>query len=371
MFKQLTLKKDARILAVSDIHGNLPALKDVLEKANFNAAKDYLFIVGDIVEKGPDCLGTLRYVMHLAKTTNTHVVLGNCDALLNELAEAENHPYFKEYLSKAKSSVIFDMCKEVGFELSSDTDMGELYALLVRNFPEEFSFVQHLPVAIETEEYIFVHAAIEPREDYQNSDYEYMLHHDNFYDVDYNFPKKIVVGHWGTSLYFDDKFSVAPIIDLSKNIISIDGTNSISPYGQLNCLIIENDTLSISFVSSDFLKQATLIQNQSGTSGTKICFPWNEFEIQTSDGEYFLGYLKPSGNRGYIPKEINNNLLKINKCLVYKHNGKNYIHETMNEFLELAVGDSVRVIHDNGGDVLVCKHNSSVGLVERSKLSIT
>ena len=63
--KRLRLPPGRRIIAVSDIHGNLPYLKGLLKKIRFDA-DDILIIDGDFLEKGPDSLGTLRYIMQLS-----------------------------------------------------------------------------------------------------------------------------------------------------------------------------------------------------------------------------------------------------------------------------------------------------------------
>ena len=56
--KRLRLPPGRRIIAVSDVHGNLPYLKGLLKKIRFDA-DDILIIDGDFLEKGPDSLGTL------------------------------------------------------------------------------------------------------------------------------------------------------------------------------------------------------------------------------------------------------------------------------------------------------------------------
>ena len=56
-----------RVIAVSDIHGNLPFLKGVLEKARFSP-EDVLVLVGDLFEKGFESLGVLRWLMELSRT---------------------------------------------------------------------------------------------------------------------------------------------------------------------------------------------------------------------------------------------------------------------------------------------------------------
>ena len=62
--EQINIEPGKRILVTSDIHGHLSYLKKVLEKASF-CDDDILFIVGDMIEKGPENLKTLRYVMEL------------------------------------------------------------------------------------------------------------------------------------------------------------------------------------------------------------------------------------------------------------------------------------------------------------------
>ena len=48
-----------RTLVACDIHGHTGLFKKLLSDAGFSE-DDLLIIIGDIVEKGPDSLGTLR-----------------------------------------------------------------------------------------------------------------------------------------------------------------------------------------------------------------------------------------------------------------------------------------------------------------------
>ena len=71
------------MLAISDIHGNLPFLKGVLAAAHYGP-DDILVLVGDLVEKGPDSLTTLRFIMELAEWNTVYGLRGNCDYLVCE-----------------------------------------------------------------------------------------------------------------------------------------------------------------------------------------------------------------------------------------------------------------------------------------------
>ena len=59
-----------RIIAISDIHGNLPFLQNLLRKIRFTK-EDILILLGDMLEKGPDNLALASYIMDLC---NTHTV---------------------------------------------------------------------------------------------------------------------------------------------------------------------------------------------------------------------------------------------------------------------------------------------------------
>jgi bis(5'-nucleosyl)-tetraphosphatase (symmetrical) len=63
--------------AIGDIHGHVRTLKRLLERIRFDPSSDRLWLVGDLVNRGPDSLGVLRWAReHDAAIT---VVLGNHD----------------------------------------------------------------------------------------------------------------------------------------------------------------------------------------------------------------------------------------------------------------------------------------------------
>lgn len=72
------------IYAVGDIQGCYKPLKKVLKKVAFDPAKDQLWCVGDLVNRGPDCLKVLRYLKSLGDSCVA--VLGNHDIHLLKLA---------------------------------------------------------------------------------------------------------------------------------------------------------------------------------------------------------------------------------------------------------------------------------------------
>src|SRR5688500_4474306 len=66
-----------RLFAIGDIQGCAAAFDLLLRKIAFRPSRDRLWLVGDLVNRGPDSLGVLRRVMALGRSVTC--VLGNHD----------------------------------------------------------------------------------------------------------------------------------------------------------------------------------------------------------------------------------------------------------------------------------------------------
>lgn len=82
--------------AIGDIQGCLDELVELLGAINFNAAKDRLWLVGDLVNRGPQSLETLRFVRDLGDSAIT--VLGNHDFHLLAVADGVGRQHRKDTL---------------------------------------------------------------------------------------------------------------------------------------------------------------------------------------------------------------------------------------------------------------------------------
>jgi bis(5'-nucleosyl)-tetraphosphatase (symmetrical) len=83
---------------VGDIQGCLKPLKALLEKVNFNKDNDLLISAGDLINRGPESLATMRFCMGLDKAFN--MVLGNHDLHLLAVAEGIREPNKKDTIQE-------------------------------------------------------------------------------------------------------------------------------------------------------------------------------------------------------------------------------------------------------------------------------
>lgn len=76
--------------AIGDVQGCFDELQALLQQINFDAEQDQLWFVGDLVNRGPKSLETLRFIKNLP---HKKVVLGNHDLHLLALASGYFHKH--------------------------------------------------------------------------------------------------------------------------------------------------------------------------------------------------------------------------------------------------------------------------------------
>ncbi|MDH3589782.1 MAG: symmetrical bis(5'-nucleosyl)-tetraphosphatase [Gammaproteobacteria bacterium] len=148
--------------AIGDIQGCLSSLQQLIERLNFDPGSDRLWFTGDLVNRGPDSLATLRLVRELGDSAQC--VLGNHDLHLLAVAAGAAKMKKRDTLSTILAA----------------PDRREL-----------LDWLRNRPLAIYESGFLMVHAGVLPQWDIsktlacaaeletvlRSDDYEEFLHH--------------------------------------------------------------------------------------------------------------------------------------------------------------------------------------------------
>ncbi len=316
-----------RILAVSDIHGNLNYLKNLLTKVEFGP-KDALVLVGDLTEKGPESLGVVRYVMQLANNGNVWAVKGNCDTVLQELQQEETPALMQRYMELRRAnwnsySILWDMCREAALEQIYAEEPQRFWRLLCERYAPEIEFLGSLPTILETEDCIFVHAGLAGTDLAALEEYP-CIKCDAFAKQEGpRFEKTVIVGHWPVVLYGKGGARSNPVYNAKRNIFSIDGSCMLKYDAQLNCLIRDNATVCWSYAAyDDFPRAKALAPQKAGED--PFCFLYGDDVAEVLYEEGMLSRCRHprTGREMDVPTELlwsdGNGVVHVDNCSDYR-----------------------------------------------------
>lgn len=124
-----------RLLVISDIHGHTEGLNMLLKKSEYDPAKDQLYLLGDYIDSDPSTISTLQIVKQLVEA-GAKAIKGNQETAL---------------LRKIKKQFT-----NIGMPIKL-----EAYTKHVLD-KEMMEWLESLPLYIEEEQYLFVHAGLKP-----------------------------------------------------------------------------------------------------------------------------------------------------------------------------------------------------------------
>lgn len=291
-----------RIIVISDIHGNYEAFSRLLQQLRYTR-NDILVLLGNLVERGPESLRTLRYVMELSRTNPVYTLMGDVDPICREIMRNDRNQELLRYALNTKNSLIGDMCREAGIPLRLNTNMLFVKQSLRVIFQQELDFLCNLPHLMELPNFIFAHAQILPGalEDLSPAE---VIRGDAFLNKGFSFDKYVIVGHWPVLLYDTKKRDANPIINRSRKIISINGGISRKRDGQLNALIIPNsNSFEFQTAYEDNLPKAKVLNSQfAGEYRNTICWPDNIVKPLRYSGDFVYCRHESTGKNHWIPK---------------------------------------------------------------------
>lgn len=349
--RHMDLPPHRRVLAISDIHGNLDFLKGALAAARFSP-DDILFVVGDILEKGRQSLETLHYLMELSKSHTVYPLRGNCDQITLDFMARQgwddetvwrvmHNPWWKN------TGFFWQLANRAGLSLRGPEDLPALREVMARDYSEELNFLQTMPTVIETQRHIFVHGGV-PREDrLEELDNYPLLKNDDFMGQGLSFKKWVIVGHWPVTLYRTDIARADPIVERGRHIISIDGGCVLKADGQLNVLIIpDRDSENFSWVSYDGFPTATALDDQEASE--------NPLNIRWS--ERWVEILEPGEEFTLCRHLATGRTIRILTGYLRQEPGGTACEDSTDYALPVKAGDTLRVVKRVTGGALVKKN---------------
>eukprot|EP00812_Abedinium_dasypus_P014614 NODE_815_length_1354_cov_261.565820.p1 GENE.NODE_815_length_1354_cov_261.565820~~NODE_815_length_1354_cov_261.565820.p1 ORF type:complete len:397 (-),score=88.99 NODE_815_length_1354_cov_261.565820:146-1336(-) len=134
---------------VGDVHGECGALCALLDRLGYDGDGGHpegrrLVFVGDLIDRGPDSPGVVRLVRHLVERGNAQCILGNHE--LNLMRGKRRHGNHWAY---GETEALCGQGAAVSFQVLADAAF--------RN--EMLAFFGTLPLALEREDLVVVHAA--------------------------------------------------------------------------------------------------------------------------------------------------------------------------------------------------------------------
>ncbi|GMK38110.1 serine/threonine protein phosphatase [Paenibacillus sp. CCS19] len=193
-----------RTIAISDIHGCVEELNELLARMKYKPDRDRLMLLGDYVDRGPNSSGTVKRVMELVH--NGAIALrGNHDQRLVDLARVGDDQTIHKFLTHgglATASSYLDETVDIsdwtpGLEVSV-RNIERLRERLNDKYENHISFLSNLPLFAEDERHLYVHAGIHP--DYRDNwrlqpEHEFMYVKEPFWGVPTGLDRKVVFGH--------------------------------------------------------------------------------------------------------------------------------------------------------------------------------
>lgn len=137
--------------AIGDIQGCYSELQNLLDKINFDDKNDLLWFVGDLVNRGPESLKTLRFVKALG--VNAVTVLGNHDLHLLAIANGQEQFMRKvdtlhNILTAPDRDELLSWLRQCPL-LHHDSDLG--FTLIHAGLPPQWDLEQAIAYATEVE----------------------------------------------------------------------------------------------------------------------------------------------------------------------------------------------------------------------------
>ena len=349
-----------RIVAISDIHARLDLIEELLEKVQLRE-EDYLVIIGDFINKGPNSIGCLNLVRELLKRPKTICLKGNHELFIGRVLDSFDYSKrLLDYLRQDNYKTLIHDFAEIEGKSLHDYSYEEFFSLMNATYYDDLNFIKSLPIILEFDDFLFVHGGYDRSFDAVEDENKF-LKYDNYKELGHVNEKTVVVGHWPTANLRTHTFTNVPFFEEEKNIIMIDGGMGVKTGGEMNALVINKTNGLISyehkfvndFEATTIKKKMTFNQEQT----VLVNYPHFEVEVIEVGEELTLCKHVHSGNH----------LSVINSVVKEAEEGHVLDIVYTNKFFNLEVGDVVGII-DRKADYVLVKYEHEIGWVHKSQI---
>lgn len=211
-----------RMLAISDIHGDLDKFERLLEMIQYDNKRDQLLLLGDYVDRGPKSRAVLDKVIQLT-SEGAITLMGNHDKMMIDAFENPEDPlHLKRWYYNGGIKTL----QNYGYEIEKDdakywyhTDEMPEPLVINEQIRPHLEFLKTLSFYHETDTHIFVHAGVHPNTTLERTDSHTLVWIREEFHKGYTGEKTVIFGHTPTKhlhkkpeVYFGE-----------NNIIGIDG----------------------------------------------------------------------------------------------------------------------------------------------------
>jgi serine/threonine protein phosphatase 1 len=230
-----------RMLAISDIHGDIEKFEQLLKQVEYNKEQDQLLLLGDYVDRGPQSKAVLDKVIKL-KADGAIALIGNHDKMMIDAFQGDPLALKRWYYNggiKTLQNYGYDIEKDDAKYWYTTDEMPELIPMN-EEIRGHIEFLKELPYYYETDTHIFVHAGVHPETPISSTESHTLVWIRDEFHKGYAGEKTVVFGH--TPVKYLHK---SPEVYFGENkIIGIDGGCVYG--GRLYCL--EVDGLQVFYV---------------------------------------------------------------------------------------------------------------------------
>jgi serine/threonine protein phosphatase 1 len=223
---------------IPDIHGCLHTLRYLVEVLISLSKEDTLYILGDVIDRGPDSKGVIDYIMQLeADGYKVTTLRGNHEDYMLKVIESERASGFWNRSGSKK-------LRKEWFRFGGDTTLKSFGVSKISSIDDVYvDWLRALPYYAEYRNFLIVHAGFNFKKDDIFEDLEAMLWtRDYEIDPEKLAGRKIIHGHVPVDLEFMDtclKSNNYQFIALDNGVYMYDRPG----YGNLTAL--ELNTLEI------------------------------------------------------------------------------------------------------------------------------